>query len=469
MVNFQSWLDPFIIITALPGALAGITWALLLTHTTLNVPSLTGAIMCMGVATANSILMVSFARERMDEGMPARDAAVAAGHTRMRPVLMTALAMIIGMAPMAMGLGEGGEQNAPLGRAVIGGLLFATVATLFFVPTVFGLIHGAERTRILLEPGVIMSTEQMPILEPETGNRGEPSPKTWRWMVAALLAVVGLAAAGVLSIKARAKEQVALSAETPRLAVTTISAGYPQPEPRSNELELPGSVQAYTESPIYARTNGYLLRWYKDIGASVQKGDLLADLDTPEIDQELSQAQAARQQMVAASIWRARARRWRELRRTDSVSQQELDQKTSDYAQAQANLAAADANVRRLQQLESFKHVYAPFAGVLTRRNVDIGALVNAGNGGSGKELFNLALIDPLRVYVSVPEADAPAMRAGMRAWIALAEFPASRFTGTVVRTANAIDQNTRTLLTEVDVPNKAGPPLAGGLRAGAL
>ena len=147
VVNFQSWLDPFIIITALPGALAGITWALLLTHTTLNVPSLTGAIMCVGVATANSILMVTFARERMDEGMPAREAAVAAGHTRMRPVLMTALAMIIGMAPMAMGFGEGGEQNAPLGRAVIGGLLFATVATLFFVPTVFGLIHGARERK----------------------------------------------------------------------------------------------------------------------------------------------------------------------------------------------------------------------------------------------------------------------------------------------------------------------------------
>jgi multidrug efflux pump subunit AcrB len=143
VVKFQSWLDPFIIITALPGALAGITWALLLTHTTLNVPSLTGAIMCVGVATANSILMVSFARERVEEGMPAREAAAAAGHTRMRPVLMTALAMMIGMAPMAMGLGEGGEQNAPLGRAVIGGLLFATIATLFFVPTVFALIHGA--------------------------------------------------------------------------------------------------------------------------------------------------------------------------------------------------------------------------------------------------------------------------------------------------------------------------------------
>ncbi len=142
VVNFQSWLDPFIIITALPGALAGICWFLLITRTTLSVPSLTGAVMCMGVATSNSILLVSFSRDRMNAGAPARQAALEAGHTRIRPVIMTALAMIIGMVPMALGLGEGGEQNAPLGRAVIGGLLFATVATLFFVPSVFTMIHG---------------------------------------------------------------------------------------------------------------------------------------------------------------------------------------------------------------------------------------------------------------------------------------------------------------------------------------
>ena len=147
VVNFQSWLDPFIIITALPGALAGICWMLLLTRTTLNVPSLTGAVMCMGVATANSILMISFARDRMRAGIPSAQAALEAGYTRIRPVLMTALAMIIGMLPMSLGLGEGGEQNAPLGRAVIGGLLFATVATLFFVPTVFAMIHGHRETR----------------------------------------------------------------------------------------------------------------------------------------------------------------------------------------------------------------------------------------------------------------------------------------------------------------------------------
>jgi len=142
VVNFQSWLDPFIIITALPAALAGIVWMLFLSHTPVSVPALTGAIMCMGVATANSVLVVSFARERMNAGDDAAHAAVQAGVTRFRPVLMTALAMIIGMVPMALGLGEGGEQNAPLGRAVIGGLVFATAATLFFVPTVFKLIHG---------------------------------------------------------------------------------------------------------------------------------------------------------------------------------------------------------------------------------------------------------------------------------------------------------------------------------------
>jgi multidrug efflux pump subunit AcrB len=147
VVNFQSWLDPFIIITALPAALAGIVWMLFMTGTTLSVPALTGAIMCMGIATANSILLVSFAREGLAQGLDAAAAALDAGFTRFRPVLMTALAMIIGMLPMAFALGEGGEQNAPLGRAVIGGLLVATVATLFFVPTVFAVLHSRrERT-----------------------------------------------------------------------------------------------------------------------------------------------------------------------------------------------------------------------------------------------------------------------------------------------------------------------------------
>ena len=152
VVNFQSWLDPFIILMALPAALAGIVWFLFITGTTVSVPALTGAIMCMGVATANSILVVSFSRERFDEGRTAEEAALESGFTRFRPVIMTALAMIIGMLPMSLGLGEGGEQNAPLGRAVIGGLLFATVATLFFVPVFFSIVHGGSGKRSLTSP-----------------------------------------------------------------------------------------------------------------------------------------------------------------------------------------------------------------------------------------------------------------------------------------------------------------------------
>ena len=157
VVNFQSWLDPFIIISALPAALAGIVWLLFITGTSISVPALIGSIMCMGVATANSILVVSFAKEQMEEGKDAVTAALAAGFTRFRPVLMTALAMIIGMVPMAVGLGEGGEQNAPLGRAVIGGLIFATAATLFFVPVFFSLLHGRRsraKAEMNVEPGV---------------------------------------------------------------------------------------------------------------------------------------------------------------------------------------------------------------------------------------------------------------------------------------------------------------------------
>jgi multidrug efflux pump subunit AcrB len=145
VINFQSWLDPFIMISAFPAALAGIAWFLFITHTTLSVPALMGAIMCIGVATSNSILVVSFATEKMKEGKDSVSAALEAGFTRFRPVLMTALAMIIGMVPMALGLGDGGEQNAPLGRAVIGGLLFATVSTLFFVPAFFSLLQGSRR------------------------------------------------------------------------------------------------------------------------------------------------------------------------------------------------------------------------------------------------------------------------------------------------------------------------------------
>jgi RND family efflux transporter MFP subunit len=197
------------------------------------------------------------------------------------------------------------------------------------------------------------------------------------------------------------------------------------------------------------------------MGSRVKQGELLADIDTPEIDQELMQVRANRQQIVAAmDLAKINADRYVSLRKTDSVSQQESDQQSSGYQQAKANLDAADATVRRLEQLESFKHVYAPFSGVLTKRTVDPGALINA--GGTGKELFDIAKVDPLRVYVSVPQNYAPAIKVGMDAWVTLQELPGEKFKGTVARTAESIDPVTRTLLTEVDVPNHDGRLLPG-------
>jgi RND family efflux transporter MFP subunit len=276
-------------------------------------------------------------------------------------------------------------------------------------------------------------------------------------------ALLVLITAGVVTFLNRKSESDALAKETEAVSVPTVAVVQPQAEPGNDELVLPGNLQAFEESPIFARTNGYLLRWYKDIGSKIQKGELLAAIDTPEIDQELSQARASREQVRSAlGLAKISADRWANLRKTDSVSQQEADQQASGYQQAQANLAAADANVRRLEQLESFKNVYAPFSGVLTRRNVDPGVLINSGAGLTGKELFDIARVDPLRVYVSVPQAYAPNMKVGMKATVTLQEFPGQKFIGTVARTADAIDPATRTLNTEVDVPNKDGKLLPG-------
>src|SRR5271167_2905059 len=277
-----------------------------------------------------------------------------------------------------------------------------------------------------------------------------------------LLLVIG----GVIAMLMRIHDGHVLANETERESIPTVAVIHPTAEKPDEELVLPGTLQAYEESPIYARTNGYLLRWYRDIGSRVTKGELLADIDTPEVDQELMQVRANRQQILAQlDLAKINADRYVSLRKTDSVSQQEADQQASGYEQAKANLDAADANVRRLEQLEAFKHVYATFSGVLTKRNVDPGALINAGStggGAAGKELFDLAKVDPLRVYVSVPQNYAPAIKNGMQASVTLPELPGQKFIGTVVRTAESIDQTTRTLLTEVDVPNKDGRLLPG-------
>jgi multidrug efflux system membrane fusion protein len=289
-----------------------------------------------------------------------------------------------------------------------------------------------------------------------------PAPPRKALTIVAVVLLV-LLLAGAITLIGHANHDRALAKETELQTIPTVAVVHPLAEKPEEELVLPGSLLAYEESPIYARTNGYLIRWYKDIGSRVNEGDLLATIDTPEIDQELNQTRAARQQIVAQlELAKISAERWENLRKSDSVSAQEADQQTSGYKQAQANLAAADANVRRLEQLEGFKKVYAPFSGVLTRRNVDPGALINAGAGAAGRELFDIARVDPLRVYTSVPQAYAPYIKVGADTYVTLQEFPGQKFKARIARTAESIDPNTRTLLTEVDVPNKDGRLLPG-------
>jgi len=303
------------------------------------------------------------------------------------------------------------------------------------------------------------STRKHPEIERPADLPPAP-PGRAKILIGAVLLV--LITAGVMTFISRKGETDALAKETETVAVPTVAVVQPTKGPGSDELVLPGNLLAYEESPIFARTSGYLLKWYTDIGTHVKKGELLAKIDTPEVDQELSQAKANREQLKAAlDLAKISADRWANLRKTDSVSQQEADQQSSGYQQAIANLAAADANVRRLDELESFKNVYAPFDGVITRRLVDPGALINAGSA-AGQQMFNIARVDPLRVYVSVPQAYSPMMKPGVKAVVTLQELPGQKFAGTVVRTAEAIDTGTRTLNTEVDVPNKDGRLLPG-------
>jgi RND family efflux transporter MFP subunit len=306
----------------------------------------------------------------------------------------------------------------------------------------------------MTEGGLQMNHEEKP-------RRG---PKSGGLFVALIGVVVVLVILGAITLLQRRTQYQALANETERLAIPTVAVIHPTAEGSQEDLVLPGTLQAYVESPIYARTNGYLKKWYRDIGSRVQKGDPLADIDTPEIDQQLSQARAELGTAQAnLNLSKITATRYQELLKTDGVSKQEVDNAAGDFAAKQATVQSAEANVRRLEEMESFKHVYAPFSGVITRRNVDIGTLINAGNGGSQQELFYLAQTDPIRVYVSVPETNAPSIRAGLGAYLELTQFAGQKFQGKVVRTAEAIDPGTRTLLTEVDVPNHNGQLLPGG------
>src|SRR5690242_15991856 len=306
-----------------------------------------------------------------------------------------------------------------------------------------------------------MTTE---VSMPGSPGQHQPAARRSRLFLFLVGIVVMLVIIGIFTMLQHREQYNALAKETEKLAVPTVAVIHPTVEPSQEDLILPSTLQAYTESPIYARTTGYLKKWYHDIGSHVQQGELLADIETPEVDQQLSQARADLATMQAnENLSRITAARYEELIKTDGVSKQEVDNAVGDYAARRAAVASAQANVRRLEELESFKHVYAPFTGVVTRRNVDIGNLINAGNGGAAQELFVLASTDPIRAYISVPELYAPAVHPGVGAFLELTLYPGQKFQAKVVRTADAIDLASRTLNTEVDVPNKAGLLLPGG------
>lgn len=280
-----------------------------------------------------------------------------------------------------------------------------------------------------------------------------------------LLAVVLLLVIlGAFTLVQRKAEYRTLANETEKLAVQTVGVIHPSPELGQEDLVLPGTMEAFVEAPIYARTNGYLKKWYHDIGSRVHQGDILADIDTPEVDQQLSQARAELNTAKAnAHLSEITATRYGELIKTDGVSKQEVDNAIGDFEAKKANVQSAEANVRRLEEMKSFQRVYAPFDGVITRRNVDTGTLINAGNTGTSQQLFFLAQMSPIRVYVRVPEIYANAIRPGLGAYLELTQDPGQKFEGKVARTSEAIDAGTRTLLTEVDVPNRNGALLPGG------
>jgi RND family efflux transporter MFP subunit len=253
-----------------------------------------------------------------------------------------------------------------------------------------------------------------------------------------------------------------LEAGVAEQAVSYVKTTTPKASTVGQDVVLPGTLQGFVQAPISARSSGYLKRWTKDIGSRVQKGELLAEIESPEVDQQLSQAIAARQQAASSlELAKSTVARWEGLRKQDVVSQQELDERRSGLAQATANLAAADANVQRLRQLEGFKRVVAPFAGVITRRNVDVGDLIDAG-GGAGRVLFQLAQTDPLRVYVNVPQSYAHLVKPGQPVVVTQAELRGQKFKGEVARTSASIDAATRTMQVEIALPNRDGMLLPG-------
>jgi RND family efflux transporter MFP subunit len=273
-----------------------------------------------------------------------------------------------------------------------------------------------------------------------------------------VLAVLAIGAGRTLL--SRASNAKVLEAGIAEQARMYVKVATPKVGGASNTLTLPGSLQGDVQSPISARASGYLKRWTRDIGSRVAKGELLAEIESPEIDQQLSQAMAAREQAAAGlALAKSTAERWEELRRTGMVPQQQVEERRSAETQARASLAAADANAERLRQLQSFKRVTAPFAGVITKRNVDVGDLIDA---GAARPLFVLTTTDPLRLFVDVPQAYAHLVKVGQAVTITQGELRGRSFQGKVARTSGSIDATSRTMQVEVALPNRDGALMPG-------
>lgn len=309
------------------------------------------------------------------------------------------------------------------------------------------------------------ATETYPSGEyPPKPDVTEEEPRLTRGTWIGMLVVAAIVTAVVIfGIMARHGSERALQKETAAAAIPSVNVVYPTPSTLSSEISLPGNTQAFIDAPIYARTSGYLKSWYFDIGAHVKKGQLMAVIETPELDQQLQVAQADLKSAQAnLDLANTTSTRYQNLLKTNSVSKQETDVAVSDAAAKKAAVDASMANVRRLEQLQSFEQVYAPFDGIVTARNTDIGRLISAGQNTTPQELFHLGAIGMLRVYVSVPEAYSTDIKDGDRATLTLDEYPGRSFEAKVARNSNAIDQSTRTLNVEVDVDNPKGELLPG-------
>ena len=308
-------------------------------------------------------------------------------------------------------------------------------------------------------------TEHSDIGVPRTGPHPPAgSPRSSRGVLITIVVLIIVAAIVVGGIVPRLKAKAALTAETHDLATPRVSVIHPKEGAPHQELVLPGNIQAFTDAPIYARTNGYLKKWYVDIGAHVKSGQLLAEIDTPEIDQQLEQARANLNTAQANyRLSQITANRYQDLKNTDSVARQDVDNAVGDFQAKAAMVNSAEYQVKYLEQLEAFKRIYAPFDGVITARNTDIGQLIDSGSsGGTAKALFQIAATRTLRVYVSVPQLYSQAAKTGLPANLTLAEFPGRKFPGKLVRNAESISTTSRTLLVEVDVDNPTGELLPG-------